>query len=233
MHILADAANDSEAYRLNRPLRWIYHKTLLYDALGVKYGLYTGEKGDLPGKYPVVLKPIVNLHGLSLGASLAQDDEDIAEAPGFLWMPLAKGDHVSVDTMVHDGKITDIRAVKGDRHPVFGLFTKWEAYTVTPAIEERAGHVVRTLRIGEGKMNIEMIGGTIIEVHLRHSDEYEPIYDGKARYARPLLSPLRRRTSEAELMLEAGSTDIMSCLDDGFPEHTAGRWFRYAMVYGS
>lgn len=220
-HIIEPSVNDSHAWERNPELRWIYCKPLLYQRLGVKYGLFP----DHPWTWPVVLKPAINLYGLSIGARLAHNVDEIAAAPGYVWMPVLQGEHISIDVEMEAGIVMRSMAVKGVAHESFGLFSHWER--LDDDYDLVATRVASALCIYGGNFNIEMIGRNVIEVHLRHSDEYGALWEG-LRFARPIFH--RRRVRNAVRDLEAPHGVCLE--DDGYPEYAGCGWYRYAIVYG-
>jgi len=222
--------DDAQAYERIPEMRWVYHKPLLYDRLGVDYGLYPA----LPNAsaYPVVIKPVINLYGLARGVSVAHSPDDIANAPGCLWMPMAHGNHWSVDVSVSANGIA-IRTVQGVPHPRLGMFSYWMRADAPTDVEAVVREIVAALDISEGVINVELIGTTPIEVHLRPSDEFDWLYSGEAVYARPLLEPFRTSCTDDDVASSLNGYRHKSCVTgDDLPEYAAPGWYRYAVVYG-
>jgi len=229
---LPSVKDDQEAYQSIPQMRWVYHKPLLYDRIGVHYGLYPSVP-DVDA-FPVVVKPSINLYGLGRGADLAHNDSDIANAPGCLWMPLAKGDHWSVDALVLSPDDVVTIGVKGFQHPCFGLFSYWMRAEVPSEIEARVLGIVDALDIARGTINVEMIGDTPIEVHLRGSDEFERLHKGEARYARPIFAPFFQSLTDDDVARRLRGYPHKSWVTgDDQPEYSAPGWYRYAIVYGN
>jgi hypothetical protein len=74
---------------------WIYDKLILCKKLGYICGP-KGQPVPEPGEY--VVKPIVNMMGMGLGAKkvFIQDSTEHLE-DGFFWCEIFKGRHLSVD----------------------------------------------------------------------------------------------------------------------------------------
>lgn len=229
-YVIPDACADVTAWR-SMAAQWLYVKPLVYEALGVRYGLYP----ELPETYPVIVKPAINLHGLGWGARLAHTADDIANAPGCLWMPVAEGDHLSVDVTTRGTDVSVRQVVRGVRGSHVGVFRHWERIEADPFLEPRIWEIARLLGIGMQcavpKWNIEFIGTTLIEIHLRGSDEFAPL--DAFRYCRPIISDRCIRLSRDQLAGIVGDLPWASCLEpDGCPERVGERWYRYAVVYG-
>ena len=230
-HVIPDASADVTAWRSMAAAQWLYVKPLVYEALGVRYGLYP----ELPQAYPVIVKPVLNLHGLAWGARLAHTADDIANAPGCLWMPVTEGEHLSVDVTMHGTDVSARQVVRGIRGSHVGVYRHWERIEADPFLETHIWEIARRLGIGRQhtvkRWNIEFIGTTPIEIHLRGSDEFAPL--ATYRYCRPIISDRRIRLSREQLAGIVGDLPWASCLEpDGYPERVGERWHRYAIVYG-
>ena len=167
--------DDEEAYRLHPVHRRIYNKLFVCETQGLEHGPH----GIPPTSYPVFSKPIYNLRGMGVGGRVLRSHEEYesAETPGHLWMPLLAGTHVSSDVAVVDGTPRWWRHTTGVPRGD-GTFDHW---TVTaeplPKLERSAGDWVRHhLADYTGFVNLETIGGTIIEAHLRFADQWVDLY---------------------------------------------------------
>jgi hypothetical protein len=131
-----------------------------------------------PPSFPVFVKPITNLLGMSIGSFRAASAADLAEyRPGFFWMELLSGAHVSTDVAIVDGQIRWHAHTRG--HPIDnGRFSHWERLDGDNAALEAglARWSAEHLRGYTGIANFETIGGRIIECHLRMSVEFIPLY---------------------------------------------------------
>ena len=166
---------DSDAWTWNPAHRWIYDKL----AVALSQGLEAGPHGTIPSRFPIFSKPIVNLKGMGVGSRALHSaaDYDRHYAPGHMWMTLLEGPHVSSDVAVVHGTPRWWRHVTGE--PAGGgTFDYWtvhaepdhriEAYCGTWITGQLAGYT--------GMLNLETIGGTIIEAHLRFSDQWPDLY---------------------------------------------------------
>jgi hypothetical protein len=167
--------DDPHAWRLYPAHRWIYNKLLICETQGLEHGPH----GIAPARFPVFSKPIYNLRGMGMGGKILRSraEYEREQAPGHFWMPLLSGEHVSSDVAVVDGAPAWWRHTTGVALGD-GTFDYW---TVTaepmPAVEGHGGAWLRqNLRGYSGFANLETIGGTIIEAHLRFADQWVDLY---------------------------------------------------------
>jgi hypothetical protein len=177
-HVKTDVditTEDSDAWRWYPAHRWVYDKL----AVAQSQGLAAGPHGTKPPRFPVFSKPIVNLKGMGIGSRVlrSQADYEAHAAPGHFWMRLLEGRHVSSDLAVVDGGPCWWRHVTG-KPAGEGTFDYWTIHAQPePEIEERCGAWVRKYLAGyTGMLNLETIGGSIIEVHLRFADQWPDLY---------------------------------------------------------
>jgi len=167
--------DDPEAYLLYPAHRWIYNKLKVCDTQGLEHGPH----GVLPSRFPVFSKPIYNMKGMGAGSKVIETSEayEREQTPGHMWMPLIVGEHVSTDAAVVDGE------PKWWRHTIGkalddGMFDYWTVLAEPlPQIEAYCGEWMRrNLKGYSGIVNFETISGTIIECHLRMSDQWVDLY---------------------------------------------------------
>jgi hypothetical protein len=172
VHIPTD---DIDGYKFNPRHRGIYDKLLVARSQGLEAGLHD----DLPRRYPVFCKPVTNLEGMGAGSRVLEDERDFHRScrPGDFWMRLLTGEHVSSDWAVVGGETAwcrHTRAIPGIR----GTFDYW----VIEAGERRGlerycrDWIRAHLATYTGMLNIETIGGRIIEAHLRFADQWPDLY---------------------------------------------------------
>jgi hypothetical protein len=166
---------DSDAWQWYPAYRFVYDKL----ALALSQNLAAGPHGVPPPHYPVFSKPIVNLKGMGVGSRVLRSDADYAEhyAPGHFWMTLLDGPHVSSDIAVADGAPRWWRHVIG-KPAGEGTFDYWIVHAGPhPGIEAHCGAWIEKNLAGyTGMLNLETIGETIIEAHLRFADQWPDLY---------------------------------------------------------
>jgi hypothetical protein len=166
---------DSDAWLWNPAHRFVYDKL----AIALSQGLDAGPHGTPPPRFPVFSKPIVNLRGMGIGGRVLRDAAEYQAnyAAGHMWMPLLEGAHVSTDVAMVDGTPRWWRHATGVPAGE-GTFDHWTVHAAAdPTLEERCGAWLRRNLAGyTGMANLETIGGTIIEVHLRFSDQWPDLY---------------------------------------------------------
>jgi hypothetical protein len=166
---------DSDAWNWNPAHRWVYDKL----AVALSQGLEAGPHGTTPPRYPVFSKPIINLKGMGVGSRLllSQADYDRHYAPGHFWMANLEGRHVSSDIAIVDGEPRWWRHVTG-KPAGEGTFDYWLIHAEPDAgLEAYCGAwIEQHLRGYSGMLNLETIGGKIIEAHLRFADQWPDLY---------------------------------------------------------
>lgn len=166
---------DSDAWQWNPRHRWVYDKL----AVAMSQGLIAAPHGVTPLGFPVFSKPIYNLKGMGVGslALLSEADYDAAYSAGHMWMPLLEGEHLSSDVAIVDGVPAWWRHARGVSSGA-GTFDYWEIQSdAKPGVENSADAWCRRHLAGyTGMVNIETIGGRIIEVHLRFADQWPDLY---------------------------------------------------------
>ena len=166
---------DSDAWSWNPRHRWVYDKL----AVATSQGLAAAPHGVAPVSYPVFSKPIYNLKGMGVGSRALGSASDYADAyrPGHFWTELLVGDHVSSDVAVADGVPQWWRHARGLASGD-GTFDHWRIESdADRAVEQWCGVWCRRHLGGyTGMVNLETIGGRIIEVHLRFADQWPDLY---------------------------------------------------------
>jgi len=155
--------------------RWVYDKL----AVAHSQGLEAGPHGTTPPRFPVFSKPIVNLKGMGIGSRVMRSAEDYERhyRAGHMWMPLLEGRHVSSDVAVVQGTPCWWRHATG-KPGRGGTFDFWTVHAASEEQIERTcgAWIGNHLPNYTGMLNLETIGGTIIEVHLRLSDQWPDLY---------------------------------------------------------
>lgn len=170
--------DDADAWTLFPVQRWVYDKLRVAES----QGLTCGPHGIEPPAFPVFSKPVFNLRGMGTGSRVMRSLRDYRahQRPGQIWMPLLEGEHISSDVAVVDG------AARWWRHAAGvplgeGMFDHWIVLAeARPEIERPVADWLRAnLRGYTGMVNLETIGGRIIEVHLRFADQWPDLYGGR------------------------------------------------------
>lgn len=167
--------DDETAWALFPHHRWVYDKLRVADS----QGLPAAPHGVPPPTFPVFSKPVYNLHGMGAGGRALHSPADLAahETPGHFWTALLQGEHLSTDVAVVDGVPAWWRHTVGA--PLAGgCFDRWTVLAEPlPILELACGGWLRRHLVGyTGAVNLETIGGRIIEVHLRFADQWPDLY---------------------------------------------------------
>jgi hypothetical protein len=166
---------DSDAWNWNPAHRWVYDKL----TVALSQGLDAGPHGTAPPRYPIFSKPIVNLKGMGVDSRALNSAAEYEKyyTAGHMWMTLLRGRHVSSDIAVVNGEPCWWRHVTG-KPAGEGTFDYWWVHAEPDAeIETKCGEWVRAQLAGyTGMLNLETIGGTIIEAHLRFADQWPDLY---------------------------------------------------------
>jgi len=166
---------DNDAWQWNPAQRWVYNKL----AVALSQNLDAAPHGVVPQRFPVFSKPIINLKGMGVASRVLHSHADYERhyAPGHFWMTLLHGRHVSTDVAVVGGKPAWWRHVTG-KPAGEGTFDYWIVHAEPDAdIELNCGEWVQKNLAGyTGMLNLESIGGKIIEAHLRFADQWPDLY---------------------------------------------------------
>lgn len=166
---------DSDAWQWFPQHRWIYDKL----AVAQSQGLRAAPHGVMPPSFPVFSKPLVNLRGMGIDSRIIRSAEDYRAQmrPGHFWTELLSGEHVSTDVAVQDGRAKWWRHAVGVPGPG-GTFDRWIVQADGRDELEAAcgGWIARHLAGYTGMLNLETIGGRIIEGHLRFADQWPDLY---------------------------------------------------------
>lgn len=172
------AVSDAAAWRLNPRHRGIYDKL----AIALGQGLDAAPCGVSPmalglaADARVFVKPIINLAGMSLGAAVLQADQ-VSTRGGFFWSEYLLGEHVSSDCLLRDGELLmsvhTIASPDKDRERACW----WRVGVDLPGQTELLRPWIATALPGyTGLCNVETIGGSVIEAHLRGSNGFFDLY---------------------------------------------------------
>lgn len=166
---------DADAWSWYPRFRWVYDKI----AVAETQGLAAAPHGVMPEHFPVFSKPITNLRGMGIASRVIPDAATYRATltAGHMWMTLLKGEHVSTDVAVSLGKPRWWRHATGIPGQA-GTFDTWTVHAAPrPELEAACGAwIERNLEGYTGMVNLETIGGRIIEAHLRFADQWPDLY---------------------------------------------------------
>jgi hypothetical protein len=167
--------DDPEAWAWNPDHRWVFDKL----QVALSQELVAGPHGLLPPAFPVFSKPIINFKGMGLGSRVIRNRAEFEATyePGHMWMPVLAGPHVSSDVAVVGGRLAWMRHATG-RPTRDGMFDYWTVHAapIPEIVAPLAAWTARHLSGYTGMLNVETIGGVIIEVHLRFADQWPDLY---------------------------------------------------------
>lgn len=166
---------DADAYAWFPQYRWVYNKLQIAESQRI----HCGPHGVEPVRYPVFSKPIYNMRGMGAGSRVIRSRHEYSrcQKPGHMWMELLEGDHISTDVAMVDGQARWWRHATG--LPLGrGVFDYWIVEAARrPPLEAHLGRWLEANIPGyTGMINLETIGGNIIEGHLRFSDQWPDLY---------------------------------------------------------
>ena len=166
---------DCDAWLWYPQYRWVYDKI----AMAHSQGLEAAPHGVTPSHFPVFSKPITNLRGMGIASRVLHSASEYAQwlSAGHMWMTRLEGRHVSSDVVVVAGEPRWWRHVTG-APTRDGTFDYWTVHAgAESALEEYCTRWIRKHLAGyTGILNVETIGGRMIEVHLRMSDQWPDLY---------------------------------------------------------
>ncbi len=167
--------DDGDCWLLYPHLRHLHNKL----HIAASQGLAAAPHGVPPARYPVFSKPIYNLKGMGKGSRLIRNAAALRrhQAPGHMWMRYLTGAHISTDVALARGRPVWWRHTEG-KSGRGGTFDYWMVEAAhRPRLEAYCGAWLRRELAGfSGVVNLETIGGRIIEIHLRMSDQWPDLY---------------------------------------------------------
>jgi hypothetical protein len=144
---------------------WIYDKLIV----ARKQNISAGPAGiPVPCDGDYVVRPITNIRMMSRGASiqwLTRSNPD-AVPDGYFWSEIVQGRHVSVDYYYGQQDLT-VEGFRDDARRLdrFSCWSKISEVYALPEFLTGLGQIVPWI-------NVEYIGSTAIEVHLRYNDDF-------------------------------------------------------------
>jgi hypothetical protein len=144
---------------------WVFDKLIL----SKKLGYICGPRGvDVPCEGIYITRPCVNITGMGIGASftyLAKDTDSILP-PGYFWSEIFQGRHLSID-YINGEQILAVQGFRNARNPLW-KWSRWKRVKDIVPLPE----IVKPLVKKYPYMNIETIGGKVIEIHLRLNPDW-------------------------------------------------------------
>ena len=161
---MCETAEDRVWRTLNPDDMWILDKLILSKKMGYNCGP-VGIDVPVPDWY--IVRPCVNPMGLGLGAKKVWINKDTDNLPlGFFWCEWFTGKHLSVDYHFGSQDVT-VQGIKPE-----STFTQWSIWKRTEDVVPLPDILTDIAQRYEW-INCEFIGGKLIEVHLRHNEDFE------------------------------------------------------------
>jgi hypothetical protein len=160
---------DFDAWELLPDYRHVYNKL----ELALAQDLEAGPMGIYPENYPIIMKPIINLYGMSRGFKIINSKEEYDKniSDGSFWMPYFKGEQINVDLIILDGKIK-FYATLYSKDNGDGTF-EYHQYLPDYKLGKKAKKWIKENLEGyNGCLNLEIIDDNIIEAHLRLNGDF-------------------------------------------------------------
>jgi hypothetical protein len=166
---------DFDAYEWYPAYHWVYNKLLIAES----QRLSCAPHGVVPKSFPVFSKPLVNLRGMGTGSRVLSSREEYFEheCGGHFWMTLLRGEHISTDVALENGAARWFKHARGIPSGE-GRFDYWIIRSERSVGLERycRDWLAKNLAGYTGMVNLETIGGRIIEAHLRFTDQWPDLY---------------------------------------------------------
>ena len=164
--------NDLDAWIKYPQYRFVYHKMELSRLQNILHA----PMPIMPEQYPVVVRPMINLYCMGLESYLIKNEDDFYQHWGHygFWTEYLTGNHYSYDLIIDKGEIKWYTIFQGhclkdeNGNTIHGAFDYWESiYHPLPDAIKKLTTLLDQYR---GCLNVECIGDTVIEAHLRMGD---------------------------------------------------------------
>jgi len=164
---------DKDAFGLYPAYQELYNKLKVARFAGIASSLI--GSAQKPRKYPAIVRPVYNLYGMSYETYKITVPSEFEKfnKPGYFWSEFLTGGHFSWDLALANGDIKWSKTWIGQPHPCKspGVMSHWATREASPASERSVEHWVESNLAGfTGMVNLETIGGRVIECHLRVGD---------------------------------------------------------------
>ena len=185
---------DQEAVKAySQDSHW-YNKLYLSKMLGYRCGLY-----NIPETGRWIVRPIINLDGMGKGAVIDVFEQDTKINPEMFYCEVFEGRHVTIDYVRENGRWKQKNAFEGFNSPSnLVQFTRWlkvDYHYPMPGFLQN---------VESNHINIETIGGKLIEVHLRGNpdpvtyDDFWPIWSENQQPPFPNYKKITNSDDETE-----------------------------------
>lgn len=164
---------DCEAWEAYPQHRWVFNKL----ELALRLGHSAGPGGtDIPVTDDYIIRPIYNLSGMGVGArkERLQIGDHTSVKPGEFWCEWFEGDNFSIDVEWDGHKLVPVHAARGIRpSDDISRFDGWKRIDPKDPLLSLV-HLPMWLYEFQDvpKLNIELVGSNIIEIHLRHGNDF-------------------------------------------------------------
>jgi hypothetical protein len=144
---------------------WIYDKLIVARRQGIS-AAPAGISVPAAGEY--IVRPITNIRMMGRGAQRLwlEPGDDHSVPDGYFWSEILTGPHLSVDYHWGQQGLT-VQGFREDAHRL-DRFSRWcrvDRDRPLPAM-------LHDLKYYQQWINVEYIGGRVIEVHLRYNDDF-------------------------------------------------------------
>jgi len=165
--------NDIEAFSTLPKYNWVYDKQNICRDFGIRYG----TQKDIPDKFPVIVKPYINLFSLSKGLR-SESNEDFKMQNDEIWMEYITGVHESWDFILLNGNIVWTYCFTG--YPdtsLLGAFLYWRSCPgIVCTYQDLLNWISLNFKGYTGCLNVEGRKNNNsflhIDVHLRMGDVF-------------------------------------------------------------
>lgn len=161
--------NDLDAWNRYPDYNFLYNKMFICKLQNIKHA----PMPIFPEKFPVVIKPIINLMGMGLNSVKIKNKKQFLKYfnSNHFWCEYLSGEHLSWDLVITKGEIQYICCFKGYKNgKKFGTFKYWKLLKEYKYPDFFTELVDTYLRNFTGCINLETINNKVIECHLRMGD---------------------------------------------------------------
>jgi hypothetical protein len=160
--------NDKQAYLKYPDEKIIYNKLLLSDI----QNLNCNPIPIIPSIFPIIIKPIINLDGMSKGFKKIDNKEEYIKynyennLAGYFYQKYLPGVQLNFDIIFRNGKIIDYFCLKS--YPLTNGMFKYHEFFKDGILSKKNIEILESILYNyTGFCNIEVIDDYMIEAHLR------------------------------------------------------------------